>query len=219
MPPTVAARSGAIGTSNVTSHPIMLPAGAVDGELQLVVVGVDGSPTVSTSSSGWVKLGQGGTDSVVAVFAGIAGTAAATLTLTTTAKEQNAHNTFRISDWSGDLNDIAVVFAAGASGSADPPSLVPAGGEQDYLWIVGATTASGATWPTAAPAGFANFVNRRGGTTSAKGNVGTAELAFAGASLDPGAFTNSSNQWAAVTIAIPPAPAGVEPGRMLLAVT
>jgi hypothetical protein len=218
--PTVIARSGAT-TAASTSHTITLPAGAAAGHLYLVVMGMDGLVTLSTVTGGWTKVGQGaGSNGVTAgVFAGIAGTATTPLVITSSTSADGAHNSWDIDGWSGTVANLSFATATGAGSAGTPPALTPAGGAKDFLWVVNCSANSGALLPTAAPAGFSNFVSRTFGTAATDGNVGTAELSLNTATETPGAYTRTvSGGWECDTISIPPSLVVPGPGPKPLVV-
>lgn len=205
--PVVVNRSGGSQTGTSGTHPATLPASLVNGRLLLVVYGIDGSPVVSTTSTGWTLLGQAASvDGTIAVFVGVVGVAGA-LVANTSDTEQSSHNSWQIDGWSGDLSKIYAAFATGASvaNSADPPALTPPGGSKDYLWIAAIGVGGGTEWPTAGPSGWTNFVQRRGSSLSGMGSVGSSELSATTASQNPGVFTHAAREAAAATIAIEPA--------------
>lgn len=203
--PSVVTRTGAFVAPENSSHPITLPPGN-DGDLWLVMIGVNSNPTMS-APSGWRKVGQQHTSTntaSLAVFAGVVGTAPDPSTFNSLLfATESAHNTYLIQDWSGDVNDIEAQFTTGA-GSGNPPNLTPTGGAKDYLWVAAMTTGSAVNWPSAGPASYSSFTRRRSGSVSVGGCVGSSERQLNAASEDPGTFTNTSDDYVAVTIAVPP---------------
>lgn len=201
--PVVQARaSGASGTSNVTSHSITLPSGVVAGDLLIVVFSSDGSPTVSTTSNGWVVLSQlvqSGLQTTGAVLSKRA-TGSDALTVTTSFLEQSSHISLRISD--GAVRTVA--SANGDSTNSDPPSCNPAITD-DYLWIAtrGGDVSTGFINATAAPSNYSNLT-----TKDASGVLGaataTAERSLNASSENPGTFTSGDEQWVCFTIAVAP---------------
>lgn len=207
--PSVIARSGGT-TAAGTSHTIVLPAGVTAGHLYLVVMGIDGLVTLTTATTGWVKVGQGaGSNGVTAgVFVGIAGTAVTPFVITSSTSSNGAHNSWDIDGWSGTLADVGFATATGAGSAGTSPPLTPAGGALDYLWIVNCSANSGANLATAAPAGFTNFVSRTAGVTATDGNTEVAELLANTATETPGAWTRVvTGGWEADTISVKPAAA------------
>jgi hypothetical protein len=171
-------------------------------------MGIDGVVTLSTATGGWTKLGQGaGSNGVTAAFfIGIAGTAVTPFVITSSVSANGANNSWDIDGWSGTLADVKYGTATGAGSAGTSPALTPGFGALDYLWLVNCSANSGAILPTAAPAGFSNFVSRTAGATATDGNVGTAELAANTATETPGAWTRTvSGGWEADTVSIRPA--------------
>lgn len=193
--------SGRTTTVDTTNHAITLPAGIVAGQKLVVLFSSDGAPTCSTTSTGWVKVGQASNSTVVtgAVFEKIA-TGSDALTINTTTAEQSSHISARVSN-------AGTLYAASANGSStnsNPPSLTPAGGLNDYLWL---STRSGdsTVLATVPPANFSHLQSlAAAGTGGASSNI--AERPFTGTVLDPGTFTSASEQWVSWTIAIAPVP-------------
>lgn len=205
--PTVVARSGGV-TASALTHTITLPAGVTAGHLYLVVMGIDGLVTLTTSTAGWTKIGQGGgANGVTAgVFAGIAGTATTPLVITGSVASNGSHNSWDIDGWSGTVSDLAFATATGAGSAGTSPPLTPAGGAKDFLWVINCSANSGANLPTVAPASYTNFVSRTNGVTATSGNVGTAERLLNAATETPGAWTRVvTGGWEADTVSIPPA--------------
>ena len=89
--------------------------------------------------------------------------------------------------------------SSGTSATADPPSLTPFGGTQDYLWFAEAAV-NGNTSISAGPSGYSNFT---ASSNSTGVTLATAwKQATAATTENPGAFTNSSANWVANTFAV-----------------
>jgi hypothetical protein len=197
--------SGRTTTVDTSNHAITLPAGIVAGQKLVVLFSCDGAPTCSTTSTGWVKVGQASNTTVVtgAVFEKIA-TGSDALTINTTSPEQSSHISARVSN----AGTLYATSANGSSTNSNPPSLTPAGGSNDYLWL---STRSGdsTVLATVAPANFSHLQSlAAAGTSGASSNV--AERPFTGTVLDPGTFTSLTEQWVSWTIAIAPVPTANE---------
>lgn len=206
-PVVVGTGAASSSTSNSTSHTITssIPSGET-GNLLVVVFSVDGNPTVSTSSTGWTKLGQANNGSNVtgAVFWKMAdGTTSASdpLVLTTSASEQSSHIVYRIRGATG----ISGAAANGNSTNSDPPSHTAL--EASYLWIA---TRSGdnTTVATAPPTGYTNMITQAAsGNGGASSNAAINILGAAATTQNPGTFASGEEQWVSWTLAIEgPAP-------------
>src|SRR4029077_333726 len=90
----------------------------------------------------------------------------------------------------GTLTSVVTATAAAASATAnpDPPSVTPAWGADDTLWIA---VAGGDTWAstTSAPAGFTNEGDTVAGSGTTGANVASAILGATTATENPGTFT------------------------------
>jgi hypothetical protein len=95
--------------------------------------------------------------------------------------------------------------ATGNSTTPNPPSLTPAGGRADYLWI------PAAIWPTSGntPTAPTNYTNLVWATTNDNSSyrrvIATARRFLNAASEDPGTFSiggGTSRSWVAVTLAV-----------------
>ncbi|HNR55182.1 MAG TPA: hypothetical protein PKJ19_08455, partial [Flavobacteriales bacterium] len=204
-PVVVATDNGVQSASNVTSHSISVPAGAV-GDLLVTIFSVDGNPTVTTASSGWTKLDQSsyGTTVTGAIFWKMAtGTtpAADALSLTTSASERSSHVTYRIRGATG----ISGSETTGSSSNSNPPNHTA--GEASFLWIA---TRSGddTDVASAAPTNYGDMITVGAGSgTGASTNTATRVLGAAANSENPGSFASANEQWVSYTLAIQgPAP-------------
>lgn len=197
--PTAAGRNTGQRTSDNGTHPINLPSGVQPGELLLVLIAIDGSPTVNFTGDDWrfVTVAQS-TNVTGAVFYKRA-TGNDELIVTTSVNEQSSHISYRLP--AGSMPWIQ--SATGSSTNSDPPAsgTLPFGAE-DVLWIVG-RCGDAQVAATAAPSSFANLLSVTG-TTSNGATVSVAERSLNAASLDPGTFTSATEQWVAFTIAILP---------------
>lgn len=192
-------------TVNGTSHVIStFPSGTTAGDLLVVVYSVDGSPTCSTTSTGWNKLGQASNSTNVtgAIFWKIA-TGSDSLTITTSASERGTWVIYRITGHDPSAPIAGSQSANGSSTNSNPPSVSPAAGSGDYLWLVTRSGDANLVQATAAPTDFEPLVNS---DESASGGAATATSwrKFTGSTLDPGTFTSGSEQWVSWTIAIAP---------------
>ena len=89
--------------------------------------------------------------------------------------------------------------ATGSSTTADPPTLTPFGGTQDYLWFA----LAGVKLDTAISAGPSGYSNFTASSNSTGVTLATAwKQATAATTENPGAFTNTSTNWVANTFAV-----------------
>lgn len=206
--PTVSARTGGgTTTTNTTSHAITLSTHAA-GDLLLVHFAVDGNPTVSvnagSSSAGWQLLGQASNGTAVtgAILWLLCTGASHTLTLTTSASEQSTHTCLTLQAGASNTEySVEGTSTNGSSTNSDPPNLDITGGISYHtLWV--ATRAGDSTVvATGAPSSFSNLQTQTAsGTSGASSN--TAERSLSAASLNPGTFTSTTEQWVSWTVGI-----------------
>jgi hypothetical protein len=197
--PNAAARNTGQRTSDNNTHPINLPAGVQPDELLLVVISIDGNPTVNYTGDDWdfITVAQS-TNVTGAVFFKRA-TGDDALTVTTSTNEQSSHISYRLPGGSMPW----VTSATGSSTNSDPPAsgTLPFGAE-DVLWIA-ARCGDAQVAASAAPTSFSNLLSVTG-TTSNGATVSVAERALNAASLDPATFTSATEQWVTFTIGILP---------------
>ena len=198
--PTVLARQASVSsTSDSTSFTPTL-ATATLGKLLLAVISADGSPTLSTSSTGWRKMGQAsnGANVTQSVFIKDKATGSDALVISSTASEQYSAEVFCID--AGNIPGLSIEFANGNSTNSNPPS-VTISPTQDVLWIA---TRSGDAQvvATVAPSGYGNLTSQAGGGANGA-STNTAELSVnADVTEDPGTFTSATEQWVSATIAV-----------------
>lgn len=210
--PSVQARQSSSETE-ATTHTVTLPAGVVVGETILYVASIKGGPGTAVPAAVWSILRSikvGSDIELLVAYRKADGTEGGSTTFTTTNTKSSAHIAFRV-----DGTDAASAppqcsaGAQGSSGSINPDSFSPSGGAQDYLWLpVGCLLKSHASAITAAPSGYSNFTSKIDGSNT---TVATAEKLLNAATEDPGIFTNQSQVWIGVTIAIPPGAATPPP--------
>lgn len=195
--------SGQTG-SNTTTHTMNMGSlGHQVGERIIVDFSVDGSPTITIdtgfSGSNWARLGQYSSGAqTFDVFTKIA-EGSDVLRVTTSVSEQSGHICQRIE------NAANIEFATPANSggaqqtNANPPSLSPAPGSREYLWlaIMGAEVGCSIS---AAPTNYGGLIAETGSGTS--GSVAMAYRLLTAGTEDPGTFTSSSSRWGAVTAAI-----------------
>jgi len=212
--PSVASHAQAdSGISAVSSFACTMPSGISAGDRLIAIIGVDQVRTVSidtgASGSNWTiqqQASPANPDNLVtgAIITKIAeGIDALTITVDTA----DIINSFVLRVTSASNVYVSTPATAGFVANADPPSLNPGTGTQDFLWIA-AVVHDAQVVATAAPTNFSGLVtdtaNSSGGCS-----ISWATQNLAAASLDPGAFTSAAEQHVAYTIAVAPAATGL----------
>lgn len=188
--------SEAVGT---TSHTVSLPAGITAGDELIVIFGIKRGSI--TTPSGWTLLHNSGPapQPEIAIYRKVAsGSEGSTVSITTSLSEISNHYTFRLSG--AGATEVGTV-ATGSSTAPDPTSLTPVGGALDYLWIAAQVNNGGSTtgYPT-------NYTNGAAVEAGGESYVAVARRELNASSENPGAFTLSVSQnWRAITLAVPPA--------------
>lgn len=199
--PVIKSRAWSRVTANGTSHAITMPSGITVGDLLLAVISFDGTPTLSgyDTSFGWtllVERAQGSTQKT-SIFYKVA-EGSDTLTVTTSASEQSAAVVLRIQSFVG---VPTVTGADGSSTNANPPEH-DAGTSSRHLWIAAAGWDQSASFSTLdSPANYGSLITIPADSTQGTG-IATTERFLETQVEDPVAFTSSSEQWVAFTIAI-----------------
>ena len=190
-----------------------MPATIESGDLLPMVGSID----FTASVTGWDTFTEVQQDSgLVSTFIGYKsadGTEdSGTITLTISASEKVVARVWAIQDWDGTTAPEVSTVATDYSMSADPSSVTPAGGSDDYLYIATAAINYGnaLTSPTY-PSGYTSTGQAHSGGASGidalmygiKGTTGST-------TEDPGAFgwATTNYTWKAHTIAVTPAAAG-----------
>lgn len=203
--------TGAV-TSNSTSWTLTYPTNIQAGDLLLAFLASDGSqsPVGGTWPAGWVVTGSLSTPVSVVVAKKLATGSETGNFNVTLASEQGAWRIFRITGWLGTLGsdwtsgDVQFAGASGADANPNPPNLDPTWGTEDCLWF--GTCAIDAS---RAITGFPNdmlcweYSDVSGGSTGATLGVCAANANLA--SVDPGLFSTTSDDWCSGTIGIRPA--------------
>lgn len=218
--PTVEATN--TSTMNVQSqnHIVSLPAGINAGDLLIVLfggyIGGGGGDTITSWSAGWTQLAQGSNANEIAgaAYRIADGGEGATITVTTgTNNVWSAHQTFRISGYSG----TPEISAAASGNSANPnsASLSPSWGAAPNLWFSffgGGTNA--ARTVNSYPTNYASGVLTR--STAGFAHTASARRSYNAASDDPGQYVlDNALQWRAWTIAVRPGELSVTASGML----
>jgi len=201
--PFVRSAAGSNTTADATTHTVTLATGAEVGDLLVVAVVFDGTPTV-TWPAGWTQLQSNAATITRQIrYRWADGTEPASLTLTTSAAEEMQARAWAI----GDPHPTAapeVVVTSATSTAPNSPSLTPSWGAKDTLWASYAFVDESVN-TTAYPASYTDnqFSANSGGATGVTLAVATRNLNAA--TEDPGAFTISASKlWAAWTVAFRP---------------
>lgn len=197
-PTHVSSTGFASPASNATSWTPFTALDLSNCNLAVLVISSDGTPTLTTSSSGWVKLGQTSASAspTTAIFYKLSPTASETFALASSGSEQYSAVLVRVNNTT---NISGTGVGAAASANADPPSH-NAGAARNHLWIaVGGwddiITASGA------PSGYSNLTTAT--AAGASGASSAAATKFLNAQTeDPGGFTSASETWVTYTLSI-----------------
>jgi len=194
------------------------PAG-VNGQLTIVIIGVDGNPTLTwpAAYTQFFTQSRAGTLTIYGAYHQEDGTETTTFDITSSASEKWAAIVYSISGAANPTTQVpqaATVDGSVASNTPDPPSLTPTGGAKDYLWIAAVTQdgeeADDDTWANTPPASYTPSPPRQKSTdvgAAATTNVSTctAERQLNAASDNPGTFgVDQSLTYVAATIAIHP---------------
>lgn len=197
--PTYVSSTGFVGsTSNATSWTPFSALDLSNCNLAVLIVSSDGGPTLTTASSGWVKLNQTNatTTPAAVVFYKLSPTSSETFLLASTATEQYSAVLVRVNNAT---NISGTGLGASASANANPPSH-NAGAGRNHLWIAAGSWDDIIT-ASAAPAGYSNLTTAvAAGTAGASTAVATKFLNAQ--TEDPGAFTSASETWVAYTLSI-----------------
>lgn len=200
-----------------TAHAVPIPADPVSaGMLIVVFLATNAANFTSIDTAGYTSKGSvaQGTDVDLEVFCKVAAGGEESTNVDFTSGSANAVGMVGVVDnWKGSIDDIEFATASGASGNPDSPNLDPAGGALDILWLsIGASDV--ARTLTTYPSNYDSLSTptphnwlTNGGGSGVAGGWGVREL-NAG-SENPGAYVlSASDQWCAVTLAIPPVAAG-----------
>ena len=195
-----------------TSHTVPLPQYA-NGNLLLMFV----SSTVAAvaTASGWTQLfaenrvSSAGQDRLTCLYRIADGTEGTSVVINLAASQNVAAIVYSVSRYSGGTLESSVT--TGNSTTPDSPSLSPAMGIGEYLWVTAFAT-TGARYVIAYPIAYGvspmQLFNGLGVST-ARTILGVAAKAATALSDNPGAWTlNTSFEWVSATVAVPLSPAG-----------
>lgn len=222
----VESRTTSATDSASLTHIVTMPAGVVSGNLLLAFLAIDGISTIMTLPTGWTAiksdLDNGNSSALFSAFYkqsdGSEG-ASEDWVINGVTTEKSTHATLRIS---GHINpgtqapEVSTGAAdAGADTAPDPDAVTPTGGSKAYLFVAAAGLDGISALITGDPTNYLNGQNHVG-TSGGGTSIMTAERLLTAASDDPSAFTlDSAARWAAMTVVVHPAAAGVENASVL----
>lgn len=202
------------------THTVNLPGNIRSGNLLIVGICVDSTPTVvfpAGYTSFFAKQNLGANVKLEVAYRQADGGEGATISVITTASVESSETAYRIANHE-DPSTQAPEGSSGASGTSttpDPDSLTPTGGSKKYLWLA-YHGHDGNKTTSAFPTSYSNGISTEGGNASSTG-IGSAELENEASSEDPGTFTISgSDEWAAGTMAIHPVGAAAAARRIFI---
>jgi len=218
--PSVRATATQTFNSANTNHNVTLPAGIVAGDLILIQFVFYPSGT-SSAPSGWTMIDSLTYSTTHVIYAKVAdgSEGGTTVNIVTSSSSKAACITRVIKDWFGVITGgISKADAVGSSATPDPPSLSPAWGAADTLWLALTSSYQKVTvsaYPTNYISGY-NVVTS-GGSASTNCGAGSAICQLNAATENPGTYTlSNSTDWIAITIAVRPAAAGNQYSQTLL---
>jgi hypothetical protein len=205
--PTVESVTATAFPTNDTQHLVNMPAAVDAGDLLIVLFANDGSDTVTTPS-GWTLLDSSANGTAVRLSCyakdAVGDEDGTTVDFVTSGNEYAAAQCYRITGWSGDVNDVENSTAAtGSDDSPNPASLTASWGSDDNLWIAACCSDSNVTvsvYPFAN-----NNTNTIADQVTHGVGLGSCSENNATATNDAGSFTISGAQeWVATTLVVKP---------------
>lgn len=215
-----------VTTDDASPFTVSRPAG-VNGQLTIVIFGVDGNPTL-TWPSGYNQFftqARATGFKIVGAWHQEDGTEGTTFDITSSASEKWAAIVYSISgaeNPSTQPPEATTFDGSTATANPDPPSITPTGGSKDYLFIAGVVQdgeeADDDTWANTPPTSYTPSPPRQKatdlfGVAGTNVSLCTAERALTAASDNPGTFNcDQSLTYVAATVAVhppgPPPPGG-----------
>lgn len=221
FPTTVRRATLASSTSNANSFALTgltwntnTAISAGDRVLWVVIVSVDGSPTLSESSGLWTphaQTSEGGGAVTQRIFTqetlgAYASSAMPSLTVSSTANEQYSCVVlaFKSANGGKGLYFLEATAAQGSSTNSNPPSLSNGSGASRDITVVATRSGDSTTVATVAPGSYGNLQTATaGGTNGASTNTAERQITVAsGGSEDPGTFTSGNEQWVSNTVGV-----------------
>ena len=211
--PTIAATATTTSSDNPTSFAVTMPSGIEAGDLLIVVVANDDAYPESTPNlpttplpAGWNVTRATSTTIVGAqVFWKIAA-GSDTLTCGMNAGEARCAWALRITGYERGIPPAVAIAGAASTTTHTPPALTAPWGSADNLWLVYVGLNSDASC-SGYPSGYTSTGTNTSTESDNRDRVGQGYGAreYAGATEDPGTFTNSEVSGVVVTIAVAPA--------------
>jgi hypothetical protein len=208
--PVVVSTNTSATNASQANHTVNLPGSIVAGNLLIVVASIGTGTAQTVAISGFAQLHNNvsGGDRLIIFTKTADGSEGATINMTTSGNVPTAENSYQISGWGG----IEAASTTGTGANPDPPNLSPSWAITKTLWLAAVsarTTAGNVLTVSTFPSTFTDGIQASWALAVAPGGVaGSARLASAVASMDPGTFalnTGSSVTWTAGTIGINPA--------------
>lgn len=211
--PSVAATNTSASSSEGTSQVVSLPASIQAGETLLIGLGCDGNIGTDATATGWTQLKRlpetvSNVNTNHVLYKKATGSEGASVTVTIGQSEHCGHWSARISG-AADPTVTAPEVSAGAvaeTGNADPDAITPSS-SKDYLFIATASLDGAGVLCTAAPTNYStllSIISAGAANASAVACAAFRQLTT-GSAENPGAFTNSTDGWAAFTVLVHPA--------------
>lgn len=201
---SVLATSEGANTTNGTSHSITLPSGATAGDVLLVLFRISedsSSVTTITPPAGWTAEGSHTATRVLSRTH--VGGDPSSITITTSASRRSAYTAYRVGGAHGDV-DVS------SWATLDPPSLTPAWGLAENLWITFVSN-RGTSYTHTPPANYTSVLHAAtesppGSTSVYHCAISSVQRILTAASENPGTWAvSSTNQTFVTTVAVRPA--------------
>jgi hypothetical protein len=191
---------------NSRSWVVGYPADLAAGDLVLLAMGIDGTPSVALPA-GFVKLTHattGDAATLVVAYHWADGTESGNITASLDSGEQGVMYTARVTGADPNTDPAVSAVVTGFSDAPDSPSLTAPWGIENTLWLSIYGQDNGRSFVQTPPEGYFQLPwGPSGGVQGAA--IGGAYRGSAVASDDPPAWSiNRARDWAAVTLAIRP---------------
>lgn len=209
--PTIAQTQTSSRASNATTDTVTLPTSTAiaAGDLIIVFHFTDGAGASATVPSPWVEIkdaAMAGSTGRVFVAYLIASGGETSVVVTKAVSERFTAIAVKIAaaNWHGTTPPEISTGATGTSTTPNPDSLTTSWGSADNLWIaiMGMDDSAGTNTVSAYPYASDNV---KAPAVSSAGGGAICSTTSATASLDPGTFTITSDEWWAGTLAVRPA--------------
>jgi hypothetical protein len=198
--PQVVQRASAGATTRGTSTSPTFSAAAA-GELLVVAIAMENNGAGPSTPAGWTAAFVPVTNTVIlGVYTKVAAGGETGVTISH-GNNETVWMAWRINGTSAGVYTVAT--ATGTSTGPDAPSVTPAAGSKDYLWLAGAAQRVSAA--TGYPATYTQGQQTIASTGANVSVIESAERQLTSTTDDPGAFTIAASQaWVAFTMAVSP---------------